>query len=82
MEELSHAQKWEKNVKVRRITDENILKFKDELSNVPWEIVLGKDNTENAYNSFLIKFKTLYDRSFQLVRKQYNRNVNIGLQVD
>ena len=85
--------KREKNIKVRRITDENILKFKGELSNVSWEIVIGSDYTENAYNSFKIKFKALCDRSFRLVEKHCKReckhwltsgirNVNIGLQVD
>ena len=46
---------------MRRITDENIRKFKHELSKVSREIVLGSDNTENAYNTFIIKFKALYD---------------------
>ena len=60
MEECFHTKKKrEKNIKVRIITDENILKFKDELSKISWEFVLGSDNTENAYNSFIIKFKAL-----------------------
>ena len=53
---------------IRRCTDENIEKFRNELKKQTWENVTGETNVNDAYNNFISTIKRLYSDACPKVR--------------
>ena len=54
----------------RKINDCTINTFKEDLSITDWSEILSISSTDNAYDSFLNKFKRLYDKHFVFKKKR------------
>ena len=48
----------------RRVNEENIQSFKEKLSEINWDEILMKQDTQHAYDSFQQTFSTLYNECF------------------
>jgi hypothetical protein len=74
--QLNISKKKSKSVtnKRRLVTNDNLTRFRESLSNLQWNDVLVTDNVDNCYNLFWDQFKTLYDLHFPLVKSRFNRN--------
>jgi hypothetical protein len=58
----------------RNISHDKVLRFRESLSNLRWNNVLGERDVNVALNSFLDTFLDLYDIHFPLSRRKFNRN--------
>ena len=54
----------------RNITDINIIKFKDALTDVQWNDVIELNDVNACYENFISKFSGLYDKFFPKQRKR------------
>ena len=60
----------------RNFSDENLLKFKNNISALHWGEVLSSEDAQAAYSSFLEQLTALYEIHFPLVTKKCNKNVH------
>ena len=56
----------------RQHNHNNVIKFKERLSEVKWEEVLHNANAEENYNNFIVTFQTIYDECVPLTK--FTRN--------
>ena len=60
-------------VESRNFSEENLNKFKTNLSNLQWEGVLSADSTQTAFDVFISDLTSLYDIHFPIVKKKFNK---------
>ena len=70
------AQHFPPNVMSRNFSEENILKFKNNLSRLHWVDVLSCTDAQVAYTTFLDQLMALYDIHFPISSKKFNKNIH------
>ena len=63
-----------KYVQVQNFNENNILAFKNDLSNVDWDSVLILDETQDSYDEFYRIFNGLYCEHFPITNVKFNKN--------
>ena len=61
-------------IKVQNFNEENILAFKEDLSNTNWGCVFNQDQTQEAYNKFYEIFNDKYNHHFPVRKVKFNKN--------
>ena len=56
-------------VKYRKISDDNINRFKNDLLNVQWDLILNTNNAEVAYSNFMLIFQSQFFKNFPIIEK-------------
>ena len=56
-------------VSTRSITDQNTIAFKNELTNTDWSSMYNASNTNTAYDTFLNKYNTIFNKLIPIVNK-------------
>ena len=56
----------------RRINNNTIASFKDQLTNITWDDLFECHSTEDSYRIFLNKFKNAYDLHFPIIQLKHN----------
>ena len=57
----------------RKISDQSINSFKNELNRLDWHDVYESNNVNSAYDIFIKIFKNLYDKHFPIVERKLKR---------
>jgi hypothetical protein len=60
----------------RDFSQQNIARFKIELSMANWENVLVQTDVDTAYDRFWNTYLEIYNRTFELKRRRFNKNIN------
>lgn len=66
---VKQSRKFHKSASfVRNISSTNLNRFREQLATTDWTDVLSKEDASSAFESFLGKFKSLYDENFPYKR--------------
>ena len=60
----------------RLISNDNLIEFKNELSDVSWDLVINNNNINSAYSNFELIFKSLFEKQFPMVNKKLSNKNN------
>jgi hypothetical protein len=60
----------------RDFSNTNMLEFKRQLNVVNWNSVISKDDVDEAYDEFWTVYTGLFDQSFPLKKRRFNKNVH------
>lgn len=63
------------SIPVRSITSKNLENFRQELINTSWNDVLANDNPNIAVNTFIEKFKEVYDHNFPRITHRPSKKI-------
>jgi hypothetical protein len=69
-------QQIHKTIVSRDFSQQNIARFKIELSMANWENVLVQTDVDTAYDRFWNTYLEIYNRTFELKRLRFNKNIN------
>ena len=61
-------------IQVQNFNEENILSFKEDLSNTNWACVFDQDHTQTAYDKFYEIFSGKYNNHFPIRNVKFNKN--------
>ena len=61
-------------IQVQNFSEENILAFKNDLSNTNWGNVFNQDQTQEAYDKFYEIFSDKYNQHFPIRNVKFNKN--------
>jgi hypothetical protein len=53
-----------------------MLEFKRQLNVANWNSVISKDDVDEAYDEFWTVYTGLFDQSFPLKKRRFNKNVH------
>ena len=62
----------------RNFNQDNILKFKQALSEVQWDLITHINNLNVAYDNFLLIFSSIFDRFFPLLKRRLLQIINLN----
>ena len=63
---LSKPKNFNLKIRLCPVTQENILKFKNDLQILDWSIINDLPDVNNMYTSFIYMVQNLYDKSFPI----------------
>ncbi len=69
-------QQIHKTIVSRNFSQQNLARFKIELGLTNWENVLVQRDVDTAYDAFWNSYLEIYNRTFELKRRRFNKNIN------
>jgi exonuclease III len=73
---LKSNQQIHKTIVSRDFSQQNLDRFKLELSIANWDNVLAQRDVDPAYDEFWTIYLEIYNRTFELKRRRFNKNIN------
>ncbi len=69
-------QQIHKTIVSRDFSQQNLARFKIELGLANWENVFVQSDVDTAYDAFWNSYLEIYNRTFELKRRRFNKNIN------
>jgi hypothetical protein len=69
-------QQFHKTIVSRDFSQQNLARFKTELGLTNWDIVFAQGDVDSAYDAFWNSYLEIYNRTFELKRRRFNKNIN------
>jgi hypothetical protein len=69
-------QQIHKTIVSRDFSQQNLARFKTELGLANWDNVLALMDVDTAYDAFWNSYLEIYNRTFELKRRRFNKNIN------
>ncbi len=69
-------QQIHKTIVSRDFSQQNLARFKIELGLANWNNVLAQRDVDTAYDAFWNSYLEIYNRTFELKRRRFNKNIN------